>query len=100
MTAKIKLLKAKTAEELAEKMNKEEFFASQPMYADGMWYCFLYSDKDKQASQATGKPAGDELATSKQIDYLLNLGVKVNRDNLTKREASALIEEAKNKSGY
>ena len=52
--------------------------------------------KDLRKMQIGHEPTsanGQQPATLKQIEYLRNLGVEVKKD-LTKREASALIDEA------
>lgn len=86
---KVRIIRAKTPEELVEKMNNEQFFASQPMQDKKDWICFVYSDKPKEVSL----PKQNELATEKQVSYLRSLGMEDIPEGLTKQEASKLIEE-------
>lgn len=88
---KVHIIKAKTEDELVEKMNTETpFFASQPIQKkDGTWVCFIYS---KEETAKEEKPA-EEPATPSQLSYLEKLGFNGNYDNLSKKEASKKIEE-------
>jgi hypothetical protein len=50
-------------------------------------------DRRMQEMREEREARNGELATAKQLQYLENLGVKV-KPGLTKKEASALIDEA------
>lgn len=94
---KIRIIKGKTEEELIAKMNKETFFASQPQPSldRTYWVCFIYTKETEvnKVDEQT-KEEIDDPATEKQIKYLISLNVKIPK-NLTKKEASKLIEENK-----
>ena len=90
---KIELIKAETEDLLVEKLNKVKCFASQIVQkTDDTWAAFVFIKDKEEAVQKK-----EDLATDNQIAYMRKLEIPI-PENLTKKEASKLIEEKK--GGY
>lgn len=88
---KIKLIKAKTEDELLILMNQENAFASQPIQKiDGNWVCFIYQkdfpNEFQNKKELIEKPSEAQIRTLKKM--------KKYKEGITKQEAWQIINEA------